>query len=159
MLEAQPPRDLTGKTFGRLHVVGLAYTKDKKNYWECRCECGNTCYVCTAWLTNGTTVSCGCKNDENRANVKNLDSGLVDGTRISSIKVDRKINRNNTSGVIGVSFDRDRGLWVAQITFNGKNHQLGRFKFKRQAIRARKASEEKYFGKYRKEKKDGKDNA
>jgi len=96
-------------------------------------------------VTNGTTVSCGCKNDENRANVKNLDSGLIDGARISSIKEDRKIN-NNTSGV---SFDESRGLWVAQLAFKRKNHVLGRFKTKREAIKARKVGEEKYFGKYR----------
>lgn len=94
-------KDLTGQKFGRLAVLGFAYTRDKKNYWRCRCDCGNNCYVSTSQLTTGETVSCGCKNDENRANLSNLDRGLVDGTMKCGIKADRKLNRNNTSGVRG----------------------------------------------------------
>lgn len=36
-----PIEDLTGKRFGMLTVIELAYTKDRKNYWLCRCDCGN----------------------------------------------------------------------------------------------------------------------
>ncbi len=43
----------------------------------------------------------------------------------------------------------DRGLWVAQIMFQRKAHILGRFKTKKEAIDARKAGEDKFFGKYR----------
>ena len=141
--------DLTGHKFGRLTVIGFAYTKNKKNYWECKCDCGNTCFVPTTYLTTGVTVSCGCKNEENRAALPNLDRGLVDGTMLCGIKKDRKLNKNNTSGVRGVHFDKDRGLWVAQIMFQRKTHILGRFKTKREAVKARLAGEEEYFGKYR----------
>lgn len=141
--------DLTGQKFGRLTVIGFAYTKNKKNYWECKCDCGNICFVPTTHLTTGVTVSCGCKNEENRASLPNLDRGLVDGTMLCGIKKDRKLNKNNTSGVRGVHYDKDRGLWVAQIMFQRKAHILGRFKTKKEAIEARKAGEEKYFGKYR----------
>lgn len=142
-------KDLTGQKFGRLTVLEFAYTKNKKNYWKCICDCGNICYVNTASLTNGTTISCGCKNEENRANLPTYDRGLVDGTMKCAIKKDRKLNKNNTSGVRGVHFDKDRGLWVAQLMFQRKMHLLGRFKTKREAINARKAGEEKYFKKYR----------
>ena len=65
------------------------------------------------------------------------------------IKADRKLNRNNTSGVRGVHFDRKRGLWVAaQIMFQRKAYLLGRFKYKKNAIKARMAGEEKFFEKY-----------
>ena len=40
------------------------------------------------------------------------------------IKKDRKLNKNNTSGVRGVRFDKDTGLWVAQIMFQRKAHIL-----------------------------------
>ena len=113
-------RDLTGQKFGRLTVIGFAYTKNKNNYWECKCDCGNICFVPTTYLTTGVTVSCGCKNEENRAALPNLDRGLVDGTMLCGIKKDRKLNKNNTSGVRGVHFDKDRGLWVAQIMFQKK---------------------------------------
>ena len=137
----------------------FAYTKNKKNYWECKCDCGNTCFVPTTYLTTGVTISCGCKNEQNRAALSNLDRGLVDGTMLCGIKKDRKLNKNNTSGVRGVHFDKDRGLWVAQIMFQRKAHILGRFKTKahilgrfktkREAISARLAGEEEYYGKYR----------
>ena len=142
-------RDLTGQKIGRLNVLEFAYTKNRKNYCKCQCECGNICYVSILQLTTGETISCGCKNDENRANLQNLDRGLVDGTMKCGIQADRKLNSNNTSGVRGVHFDRQRGLWVAQLMFQRKMHLLGRFKTKREAINARKAGEEKYFGKYR----------
>lgn len=142
-------KDLTGQRFDRLEVLEFAYAKDNKNYWKCMCDCGNICYVNTASLTNGTTVSCGCKNDENRASLSSLDRGLVDGTMKCALKKDRKLNKNNSSGVRGVHYDKDRKLWVAQIMFQRNAHLLGRFKTKREAIRTRKAGEEKYFGKYR----------
>ena len=142
-------RDLTGQKFGRLTVIGFAYTKSKKNYWECICDCENICFVPTTYLTTGVTVSCGCKNEENKAALPNLDRGLIDGTMLCGIKKDRKLNKNNTSGVRGVHFDKDRGLWVAQIMFQRKAHILGRFKTKREAVKARKTGEEEYFGKYR----------
>ena len=68
---------------------------------------------------------------------------------LCGIKKDRKLNKNNTSGVRGVHFDKDRLLWVEQIKFQIKSHILGRFKTKREAAKARKAGEEEYFGKYR----------
>lgn len=145
--------DLVGKRFGRLTVLEFAYNEDKKNYWKCRCDCGNICYVCTAWLTNGTTVSCGCKNKENIANFDNIDKGFVDGTNIHAIKETRKVNKNNTSGYKGVTYNKERKKWIAQITFKHKNHNLGRFDRKEEAIEARKEGEEFYFGKYRKNRK------
>jgi len=35
--------------------------------------------------------------------------------------------KNNTSGVKGVSFRKDRGVWVAEITCSGKKYYLGYF--------------------------------
>lgn len=98
--------DLVGKRYGRLIIIAFGYKKDKKNYWRCRCDCGNECFVPTTWLTNGTTVSCGCKNEENRLNLRTMDLGFVDGTNIYAIKADRKVNKNNSSGVTGVTFDK-----------------------------------------------------
>lgn len=65
------------------------------------------------------------------------------------IQKNRKCNRNNTSVVTGVHFDRERKLWIVQIMFQHKGYLLGRFKRKSDAIKVRKAGEDKYFGKYR----------
>ena len=52
-----------------------------------------------------------------------------------------KIPSNNTSGVVGVSYDKKRQLWVAYIRHDGKQKTLGRFIDKQDAIQARKNAE------------------
>lgn len=140
-------RVLTGMRFGRLVVDSFKERKDNKTLWNCTCDCGNKCVVSSRDLLLGSTVSCGCKNKENQSNFMITD--LVDGTRLCQIKADRKVNKNNAAGVTGVHFDKEQGMWVAQITFQRVNHHLGRFKTKEEAIDARKKAEVEYFGKYR----------
>lgn len=57
--------DLTGERFGMLTVVGIGQPRmlksgTKLKRWECRCDCGNKCYVPTSHLHSGHTKSCGC---------------------------------------------------------------------------------------------------
>lgn len=58
--------DLTGKRFNRLIVQSFAYSKNKKRYWLCRCDCGQETFVLTKRLTTNHTKSCGCLNRENQ---------------------------------------------------------------------------------------------
>ena len=51
---------------------------------------------------------------------------------------------NNTSGVMGVCWDKDRNKWRAQIQIKGKNKYLGIFTEFDKAVAARKAAEVKY---------------
>lgn len=54
-------KDLTGKRFGNLIVVKPTdKRKDDCVIWECKCDCGNTCYVSRKYLTPGYNRSCGC---------------------------------------------------------------------------------------------------
>ena len=69
--------------------------------------------------------------------------------------VDRSLNqrnlplsKRNTSGVVGVWFNKDANKWVAEIRLNYKKISLGYFINKEDAIKARKEAEEKYFGEY-----------
>lgn len=150
-------KDIKGQRFGRLVALEYLGTEKKSNYfvtkWKCKCDCGNECVVNLSSLNSGYTVSCGCKNEENKSNIKTIDSGHIDGTQISNIKVNRKLNKNNSSGVTGVTYDKRRKKWAAQITFKNKGYSLGRYPKKRDAIRARKEAEECFFGKYREMKK------
>ena len=52
--------DLTGKRFGKLTVVKKIGRKNRSNYWQCHCDCGNdvNCYQYN--LMRGTSTSCGC---------------------------------------------------------------------------------------------------
>lgn len=55
-------KNLTGQKFGKLTVVRAADQGQKNRYkvWECKCDCGNTVFVESRLLVNGTTKSCGC---------------------------------------------------------------------------------------------------
>jgi hypothetical protein len=55
----------TGKTFGRWTVLGFAYWKefpcgDRKDYWNCKCQCGKVKTVGRQDLIRGHSRSCGC---------------------------------------------------------------------------------------------------
>lgn len=57
--------DLTGRKFGQLLVLERAPDKitgsKPRVMWKCRCVCGERVIVRASSLTQGTTVSCGCK--------------------------------------------------------------------------------------------------
>ena len=49
----------------------------------------------------------------------------------------KKEQISNTSGRVGVTWDKQTNKWLAQIQVNGKNIKLGRFKNKEDAIKTR----------------------
>lgn len=55
---------------------------------------------------------------------------------------------DNTSGVKGVTYRKDKGLWVARITINNKRIHLGSSTDFNKAVQLRKQAEEKYFGEF-----------
>lgn len=57
--------DLTGQKFGKLNVINKAYVKNKRHYWNCKCDCGNMTVVAVSKLTRGYTKSCGCLLGQN----------------------------------------------------------------------------------------------
>ena len=58
-------RDLEGKRFGRLLVLGNKELSNNGSYkWECLCDCGNVIKVEGSSLTHGHTKSCGCLKTE-----------------------------------------------------------------------------------------------
>lgn len=62
--------------------------------------------------------------------------------------INRIMSKNNTSGVVGVSWHKKSKKWRAYIGINNKMINLGFFKDKDDAIAARKIAEEKYFGEW-----------
>lgn len=74
--------DLTGRRFGKLLVLGENHsTKRNRRYWNCRCDCGNTRIVPTAFLNNGRVEKCSscCKKaqSENAIKVSKSKHGMV----------------------------------------------------------------------------------
>lgn len=68
--------ELTGKTFGKLKVVGdTGKRKSRRPIWKCECECGNVVEVLGKYLLIGDTKSCGCfsiGNAHNRTGYEKL---------------------------------------------------------------------------------------
>ena len=60
--------------------------------------------------------------------------------------LNRNMQKNNTSGVVGVSYAKDRNKWTSQIKVNNKTISLGHFLKKEDAIKVRKEAELLYFG-------------
>jgi hypothetical protein len=62
--------------------------------------------------------------------------------------MNRSMQSNNTSGIIGVSWDKRTQQWRAQININKKAVNLGRFNNKEDAIKTRLLAEMKYYGEF-----------
>lgn len=56
--------ELQNKKYGRLNPLNYEYSKHKKRYWKCKCDCGNYVIVCASQLISGKTKSCGCLRKE-----------------------------------------------------------------------------------------------
>lgn len=55
---------------------------------------------------------------------------------------------NNTSGIIGVSFDKTHNVWKSFITHNDKRNNIGSYKNKEDAIKNRLEKEKALFGEF-----------
>lgn len=53
-------QDLTGNKYNSLTVIKISAQKNKKTYWECKCDCGNIVSVRSDCLKDGNTKGCGC---------------------------------------------------------------------------------------------------
>jgi hypothetical protein len=58
----------------------------------------------------------------------------------------RRVNTNNTSGIIGVFWDKQRQKYQARIKVNGRSIYLGRFDDMEEAARVRKEGKKQYWG-------------
>ena len=144
--------NLVGKKFGRLTVikqVGDVIGSNSK--WQCECDCGNYTVVLQNSITSGATTSCGCYNRE--VSAKNFENeeirrkaGLIAGTRISSLRQKRRVN--NTSGVVGVTYQKKTGKWLAYIWLQKTYYFLGLYADKADAAKARKLGEDRIHGEF-----------
>lgn len=80
--------------------------------------------------------------------IDNRKSNLRIVTHYENAK-NHQIYSNNTSGVSGVTYNKQNDQWVARISVNGERIFLGYFNKKEDAINARYDAEIKYYGEYR----------
>ena len=62
--------------------------------------------------------------------------------------MNKKIAKNNSSGVTGVGWNKEQQKWTAKIGVNRKRIFLGYYANFDDAVKARKEAEEKYFGEW-----------
>jgi hypothetical protein len=53
-------KDLTGQRFGGQVVVGFLEMRNRRRYWQVRCDCGKVRPVGQDLLLKGGSRSCGC---------------------------------------------------------------------------------------------------
>lgn len=138
--------DMKGKRFGRLLVVKEIPERSKNHevMWECICDCGNTTTAPTGGLLKGFNLSCGCLNRE-KSRARIIENGYtpevnVDGADTKHI-LEANTPKTNTSGHKGVTFDKSRNLWRAQIVYGYKCYTLKKSKNINDCILARLAAE------------------
>lgn len=137
--------DLTGKRFGNLVALEFAYTKNKRTFWKCKCDCGNIAEVDRGFLRSGATTSCGCVGSKNinKCMVAQRQNELREQTNLSQLS--NVPFKSNTTGRRGITFNKKKQVFVARITFQGKRFYLGSFKDFDKAVIAREEAEEKLF--------------
>jgi len=56
-------KDMIGKRFGKLLVISKSEWRDDNYsvYWNCKCDCGNTCVVNGNYMRVGKKENCGCE--------------------------------------------------------------------------------------------------
>ena len=116
--------DLTGQRFGSLTVLSPAENIGDCTAWVCRCDCGREITVKTTCLQTGRTKTCSHQYGVCPENLQN-----------------RKILKNNTSGVSGVEWLPRIQQWKASICFRGKRYYLGAYSEFEDAVKARKQAE------------------
>jgi hypothetical protein len=126
--------DLTGKKFGRLTAIKATEQRyHGKIVWECKCDCEKTCYVDADRLRRDKHLSCGCLH-------KDI---YFDNTYPAKLNPERKLEKNNKSGIRGVHWDSTEKKWRAIINFKKVRYHLGYFGNIKDAAKARKQAEGK----------------
>lgn len=87
------------------------------------------------------------KNGEN-SSCDNRKSNLRRTTQCKNC-INKKMQKNNTSGVVGVRMRKDSGKWIADINIDKQHIYLGQYNTFDEAVIARKEAESKYHKEYK----------
>lgn len=129
--------DITGQRFGSLVAIEeVGKDSHDRSSWQCVCDCGRYCEATIGKLTSGEKTSCGCGRNRIEERSRTI------GTLEHFAKSLGHSYASNSSGVRGVSFNKQFQKWEATITFRGKRRHLGRFADFDDAVEARRKAED-----------------
>ena len=136
MINISTFKDLTGNKYGKLTVIKqvddyISPRGSKSRRWLCRCDCGNEVAVIESNLirTKNAQKSCGCSRK------------ITNGVCVPYI-LKEKANPNSKTGIRGVTYDKEKGKYKAEIGYKRKNRFLLRSDDINECIVARKAAED-----------------
>ena len=66
----------------------------------------------------------------------------------SENNMNKQVQVNNTSNIVGVNWNKQDKMWFAYISYNNKRIRLGYFYYLRNAVKTRVEAEKKYFGEH-----------
>ncbi len=124
----------------RLNRKGYIYVNLSKNNKNKKFSCHRL--VAMAYIPNPENKTCvdHINNDKTDNRIENLR-----WVSVQQNNQNRRINKINKSGYIGVIFEKDRNKWLATIG----SIKIGRFTNKEDAIRARLKKSKELFGEFR----------
>ena len=96
-----------------------------------------------AWLYMHGEWPDDCIDHINHSRTDNRIENLRVTSRLGNAR-NQKLHPTNTSGHVGVTWDRKNKKWQAQISLNHKTKKLGRFEKKEDAIKARRLADAQY---------------
>ena len=128
-------KDITGEVFGKLTVIKqVGVNRNKKNIYECKCECGGKCIATSQSLRSGHTSSCGCINSSGNMKVEKAISEF-------NIRYIKEYHINiNSEDISFIRFDFYLPDLKLAIEYDGEQHfmPVSRFGGEEQFLRIQK---------------------
>ena len=121
------PNDFIGMGSGNLVVTGGKRIGGNL-YLDCKCDCGNTISVRHNNFLGKKQTSCGCKTSRS---IKHL---IIDNSQVYKFGV--KTSRN-TSGYVGVDYQKKSKKYRARINLKRRTFELGLFPTAKEAYNMR----------------------
>lgn len=138
-----------GKKINGIEILRLS-GRDKKSilYVDAICPiCGKEFTTVLSRIKKGIDSCSECARTNLKEGHEISKDACVEGTNVLSIKPDRALNKNSTTGQKGVSRNGD-GRYRAYINFKRKQYHLGVYNTLKDAAEARKIAEKNIHGKF-----------
>lgn len=120
-----------GNRYHRLLVLYYAYTKNKKIFWMCQCDCGKIIPVEGNKLRSGHTQSCGCLQSE-RTSANRLGWKPSDKTKtsISNTLKGRKLTQEHKVNISNGLKGEKSYAWKGGLNRTARCNEMGRMEYR-----------------------------